>query len=99
MVVDCVRSGNADKLHAFADYLTGNKLDAGPNIPERYRPHDKIRLWLALKHTPNKKGILPSYTHDDLLDDAAAHGLKMDERQLRRLMDEAGFSFKHSRSQ
>jgi hypothetical protein len=99
LVVDCVRGGNADKLHAFADYLTGKGLaDATKKHGERLRPEDAVRLWLAEKHAPNEKGIVPSYEHKDLLDDAEAHGFNIDERQLRRLMKELGFSFKHSRS-
>jgi hypothetical protein len=57
----------------------------------------KVRLWLAEKHFARDiNGVPKHYTHTELLDDAQCNGIELDERQLRRLMKESHFTFKHS---
>lgn len=61
-------------------------------------PDSRVRLWLAEKHhIADDHGKPMRYTHNELLDDAERKGITIDERQLRRLMKESGFSFKNSK--
>ena len=86
-VFNAVKSGDANYFRYLADFIESGAT--------RF---SEARFWLADKHIQrDERGRLKRYTHDQLLNSAQTDGINIDERQLRRLMSEAGFKFKNSR--
>ena len=76
-IFEAIESSNAQFFRDFADAL---------EIKARVRCG--VRAWLVKKHCPDDAGVVPKFTHPELLNDADSNGIEIDERQLRRLMVE-----------
>ena len=101
---ESLQTSNADFFRWFADALE-----------TKGRSWSKVREWLVWKHLPRSRSLIelikrrgekgpipesvPRFTHAQLLADADQEGIVISDRQLRRLMRELGFRFKHSRTQ
>ena len=85
-VENALKNKNAEFFRRFADELEAP-----------YEVACEVRLWLFGMYAPTPESLSPRYTHAELMEAAEAKGIQIDERQLRRLMREMGFTFKHSK--